>query len=170
MLVLALIAAVWSRRPESKRAAAITLGAIAVFALASVGIAYARQSGAPAPDSITVEGQPYSLKTGRHFIYFFDPECSHCVLAAKAMSAYKWGPGVNVIAVPTVNPQFAPVFLKDTGLKARLSGDLEKLERAFPFGDAPFAVAVENGRQQQSFAHFENDEPQKSLRALGFVE
>jgi hypothetical protein len=169
MLLLAVIAGVWARSSESLRSAAIVLGAICVFAFVSLGMNYARQTGAPAPDSITVEGQPYSLAAGRHFIYFFDPECSHCYQAAKAMATYRWN-DVPVIAVPTVNPQFAPVFLKDTGLIARLSSDVQKLKAAFPFGDAPFAVAVENGRQKQTFRAFEGSEPEESLRKLGFIE
>src|SRR5688500_16979006 len=78
MLTLALCAGYWARPSWSKRSAAIVLGAVAVFAFASLGVAYSRQSGAKAPDTIAVDGQPYSLQTGKHFIYFFDPECSHC--------------------------------------------------------------------------------------------
>lgn len=169
MLLLALLAGFWARKSESLRTAAIVLGAIAVFAVVSLGMNYARQTGAPAPDSITVEGQPYSLASGRNFIYFFDPECSHCYEAAKRMSSYQWK-DVTVIGVPTVNPQFAPGFLKETGLTARLSSDLQKLKAAFPFGDAPFGVAVENGRQKQTFIVFEGNEPEASLRKLGYIQ
>jgi uncharacterized membrane protein YphA (DoxX/SURF4 family) len=169
MLLLAIGAGFWARKSESLRSAAIVLGAIAVFAFVSLGMNYARQTGAPAPDSITVEGQSYSLATGRNFIYFFDPECSHCYQAAKTMSSFRWK-NVTVIGVPTVNPQFAPGFLKETGLNARLSSDLQKLKAAFPFGDAPFGVAVENGRQKQTFIAFEGNEPEASLRKLGFIE
>ena len=169
MLVLAAIAAIWSRKPESTRSALLVLGAICVFALAALGMTYSQRSGAVAPAEISIDGQPYSLKSGRHFIYFFDPECAHCYQAAKAMSAYKWKDTV-VVGVPTVNPQFAPGFLKETGLNARLTSDHDKLKQAFPFGDAPFAVAVEDGRQKQSFIGFENGEPEASLKKLGFVE
>jgi uncharacterized membrane protein len=169
MLLLAAIAGVWARASESRRSAAIVLGAICVFAFVSLGMNYARQTGAPAPASIAVEGKPYSLAAGRHFIYFFDPECSHCYQAAKEMATYRWK-DVAVIGVPTVNPQFAPGFLKDTGLNARLSGDAQKLKTAFPFGDPPFGVAVENGRQKETFRAFEGSEPRASLRKLGFIE
>lgn len=169
MLVLAAMAAIWSRRPDSVRGASIVLGAICVFAFASLGMTYVQRSGAAAPAEIAVNGQPYSLKNGRHFIYFFDPECSHCYQAAKEMSAYNWKDTV-VIGVPTVNPQFAPGFLKETGLNAKLTTDHDKLKAAFPFGNAPFGVAVENGYQQQSFIGFENGEPEASLKKLGFVE
>ena len=169
MLLLALVAAAWSRRPGSRRGALLVLGAICVFALASLGMTYSQRSGAAAPAEISIGGQPYSLKTGRHFIYFFDPECSHCYQAAKDMSAYKWKDTI-VIGVPTVNPQFAPGFLKETGLNARLTTDHDKLKQAFPFGNAPFGVAVEDGRQKQSFIGFENGEPEAGLKKLGFVE
>jgi uncharacterized membrane protein YphA (DoxX/SURF4 family) len=169
MLVLAALAAIWSRKPDGVRGAAIILGAICVFAFASLGVTYAQRSGAAAPDEISVNGQPYSLERGRQFVYFFDPECSHCYTAAKDMAAYRWRDTV-VIAVPTVNPQFAPGFLQETGLKALLTIDHDKLKAAFPFGNAPFGVAVENGRQKQSFIGFENGEPLESLRKLGFVE
>jgi uncharacterized membrane protein len=169
MLLLAGFAWIWARRPESVRSAAIILGVIVVFAGVSVGITYARQTGAPAPASIVVEGQPYSLALGRHFVYFFDPECSHCVLAAKEMATFNWN-DTSVIAVPTVNPQFAAGFLKDTGLNARLTSDLQKLKTAFPFGDPPFAVAVENGRQKESIRSFEGNQPEGTLRSIGFIE
>lgn len=170
MLALAVFAGFWARPSEGKRNAAIILGAITVFAFALFGVTYARQTGAEAPSQITVNGQPYSLQHGRHLIYFFDPECSHCYQAAKAMSQYTWAGGVKVVGVPTAQPQFAASFMTDTGLKAPVSNDLQLLKKAFPFGDAPYAVAVENGRQKQSFAIFEGDEPVATLRKIGFIE
>jgi uncharacterized membrane protein YphA (DoxX/SURF4 family) len=169
MLALAVFAGFWARPSSSKRSAAIALGAVAVFAFASLGVAFARQTGAKAPDTISVNGQPYSLQTGRHFIYFFDPECSHCYQAAKAMATYGWK-DTKIIGVATSQPRFAPGFLQDTGLKAELTTDVDALKKAFPFGDAPFAVALENGRQKQSYIHFEGNEPKESLKKLGFVE
>jgi uncharacterized membrane protein YphA (DoxX/SURF4 family) len=169
MLLMAACAWVWARRSDGTRPAAIILGAIAVFALSSFGVTYARQSGVEAPDPIAVNGQPYSMAVGKHFVYFFDPECGHCFQAAKAMSQYKWGE-TKVIGVPTVNPQFAPGFLKDTGLNAQITSDYEKLKAAFPFKNWPFGVAIENGRQKASFIVFEGDEPESSLRKLGFVQ
>jgi uncharacterized membrane protein YphA (DoxX/SURF4 family) len=170
MLLMAAAAGFWARQSESKRSAAIALGAIVVFAMSSLGIAYSRQTGTPAPDSISVNGQPHSFAAGKHFVYFFDPECGHCFQAAKAMSTYKWTTP-HVIAVPTVNPQFAPQFLSDTGFsKARVSNDIEVLKKTFPFGDAPYAVAIENGRQKAALMQFEANEPEATLRKLGFVE
>lgn len=168
MLLLAAAAGVWARPSEGKRTAAIILGAISVFAAVSFGVTYARQTGIVAPSTITVNGQPYSLQHGKHFIYFFDPECSHCYQAAKTMSKYEWIE-TKVVGVPTAQPQFGASFMQDTGLKAPLSNDLGLLKRTFPFGDAPFGVAIENGRQKQSFPHFEGNDPASGLRELGFI-
>ena len=169
MLAFAVLAGLWARPSANLRGAGIIVAVICVFAFASLGITYARQTGAPAPDSILVNGEPYSLAAGKHFIYFFDPECSHCYQAAKEMATYNWS-GTTVIGVPTINPQFAPGFLQDTGLDAKLTSDHDKLKAAFPFGDAPFAVAVEHGRQVSAFREFEGDQPAKGLREIGFVE
>ena len=168
MLLLAIGAGVWARPSEGKRTAAIILGAVSVFALVSFGVTYARQTGAKAPDTITVDGKPYSLQHGKHFLYFFDPECSHCYQAAKTMSTFDWGE-TKVIGIPTAMPQFAPGFLKDTGLKAQISNDLGLLKKTFPFGDAPHGVAIENGRQKESFPHFEGNDPASGLKKIGFI-
>lgn len=169
MFLLAVAAGFWARPSEGKRTAAIILGAVSVFAFVSFGVTYARQTGAKAPDTITVNGTPYSLQHGKHFLYFFDPECSHCYQAAKTMSAFDWGE-TKVVGIPTVNPQFAPGFLKDTGLKASLSSDIDLLKKTFPFGDAPFGVAIESGRQKQSFPHFEGNDPAAGLKKIGFIQ
>ncbi|MEJ7608207.1 MAG: hypothetical protein WKF37_18555 [Bryobacteraceae bacterium] len=85
------------------------------------------------------------------------------------MSRLKWK-NAKLIGVATERPQFAAGFLKDTGLKADMSGDLAILKNTFPFVDGPFGVALENGRQKQSFSHFDTNEPETSLRKLGFIE
>ena len=169
MLLVAVLAGVWARRSESLRSAVIILGAVAVFAGVSFGVTYARQSGLQAPDSITVDGQPYSLQHGKVFLYFFDPECSHCFAAAKNMSKFTWK-GAKVIAVPTAQPRFAQGFLQDTNLKAGVSNDLEFLRRTFSFVAGPYGVALENGRQKQAFINFDDNEPKESLKKLGFIE
>lgn len=168
MLVMAIAAGFWARPSNGKRTAAIILGAVMVFALVSVGVAYARQTGVEAPKTITVNGAPYSLQHGKHFLYFFDPECSHCYEAAKTMSAFDWQ-GTKVVGIPTAQPRFAAGFMNDTGLKAPISNDLETLKNVFPFGDAPFGVAIENGRQKQSFPHFDSEAPASGLRKIGFI-
>ena len=168
MLALAIMAGVWARPSEGKRNAAIILGAVTVFGFVFFGVTYARQTGVEAPSTITVNGQPYSLQHGRHLVYFFDPECSHCYFAAKEMATYQWQE-VKVVGVPTAQPQFAVNFMKDTGLNAPISNDLQVLKKTFPFGDAPYAVAIENGRQKQFFSHFEGDDPASGLRKIGFI-
>jgi uncharacterized membrane protein YphA (DoxX/SURF4 family) len=169
MFALAVVAGLWARPSESKRSAAIILGAVTVFAFASLGVAFTRQSGAKAPETISVNGQPYSLQTGKQFIYFFDPECGHCVQAARTMATYNWG-STKIVGAYTRMPQFAPAFLTDTGLKAVLTSDHDLLKKAFPFTDAPFGVAIENGRQKAQFIYFEGNEPGESLKKLGFIE
>ena len=71
MLLMAVFAGAWSRRPvESRRAprlrtAVAILGVIALFAAGSYGFAAMRQTGTKAPDTVTVDGQPYSLEEAR---------------------------------------------------------------------------------------------------------
>ena len=169
MLLVAGLAGVWARRSESLRGAVIVLGAVAVFAGVSFGVTYARQSGLQAPDSITVDGQPYSLQHGKIFLYFFDPECSHCFAAAKNMSTFTWK-GVQVIVIPTAQPRFALGFLQDTHLKAGVSNDLDLLKKTFSFVAGPFGVALENGRQKEAYINFDDKDPKEGLKKLGFIE
>jgi hypothetical protein len=67
------------------------------------------------------------------------------------------------------NPQFAPQFLADTGLKAVISPDVEILRKVFPVAGSPSAVALENGRQKAALTNFDNDEPGATLQKLGFA-
>lgn len=160
----------WLARPSmGLRPAAMVLGAICVFAGVSYGVTVAKQSGVEAPATIAVDGQPYSLREGRVFLYFFDPECSHCLSAAKQMAGLTWK-NVRIVGIPTRVPQFAKQFLNDTGLKAVLTSDVEKLKGRFPFGDPPFGVALENGRQQEAFVFFDDTQPVKGLRERGYIQ
>jgi uncharacterized membrane protein YphA (DoxX/SURF4 family) len=168
MLLLAVLAGIWSRPPESPRSAIAVLGAVVVFALVSYGVAAVRQTGVPAPESIAVDGQPYSLEHGRIFLFFFDPECMHCFDAAKRMSQYHWG-DTKVVAIAIQQPQYAPQFLQDTGLRAAISTDLQKLKRVFPYVSVPAGVALENGREKASLTKFEGEEPGATLKQLGLV-
>lgn len=166
MMLAALIAGFWARPSEGLRSAGLILGAIAVFAGVSYGVTMAQQSGLRAPDSIQVNGQPYSLSLGRFYLYFFDPECAHCLEAAKRMASYQWE-NVKVVAVPTRVPQFAPQFIADTGLSADLTSDVEKLRAIFQFNDPPYAVLLENGRLREAFIRFDEQEPANRLKQLG---
>jgi uncharacterized membrane protein YphA (DoxX/SURF4 family) len=168
MMLLAVMAGVWARPSENRRSAVLILAAVSVFAFASYGMAEVRQSGTKAPDAITVDGAPYSLREGRVLIFFFDPECMHCVDAARRMSKLNCG-DTRVVGVATAQPQFAPEFLRTTGLKGGISTDLTVLKKIFPFGDPPAAVALENGREKEALTRFEGEEPAASLKKLGFI-
>jgi uncharacterized membrane protein YphA (DoxX/SURF4 family) len=170
MLLLATGAAIWSRPPRRLRLPGLLFASVAVFALASFGLNAALRSGAGAPDSILVEGQPRSLGSGRHFLYFFDPECSHCVAIARELGRQQWR-GAEVIAVPTVNPRFARAFLDTAGLKAGISPDAGILRGAFPFTDSPYGIALSRGRQVGAYNSGELERAVfTSLRRLGFIQ
>jgi hypothetical protein len=105
------------------------------------------------------------------FLFFFDPSCMHCEAAAKFMATLDWS-GTRIIAIPTVNPQWAADFLHDTKLKASTSLELNKLKKAFPFVDPPFGVALNDGRVKETFsqAEFNAPLPEPDLKKLGFVK
>ena len=168
MLLLAVVAGVWARRAQSMRTAATILGAIALFAAGSYGVAAMRQTGTKAPDAVTVNGQPYSLQEGKILIFYFDPECLHCLDAAKRMSKLNWG-DTRIVAVPINVPQFAQGFLDDTHLKAAISNDLPQLKKIFPFVSAPAGVALMDGREKMALTQFEEPEPVDTLKKIGFI-
>jgi uncharacterized membrane protein YphA (DoxX/SURF4 family) len=168
MLFLAVMAGLWGKRSEGLRSAVTILGAIALFAAGSYGVAAMRQTGTKAPDTVTVNGKPYSLQEGKIMIFYFDPECLHCLDAAKRMSKMNWG-DTRIVAVPINVPQFAQGFLDDTHLHAVLSNDLPQLKKIFPFVSAPAGVALVNGREKQALTQFEDPEPVDALKKLGFI-
>jgi uncharacterized membrane protein YphA (DoxX/SURF4 family) len=168
MLLLAVVAGVWARRAQSMRTAATILGAIALIAAGSYGVAAMRQTGTKAPDAVTVNGQPYSLQEGKILIFYFDPECLHCLDAAKRMSKLNWG-DTRIVAVPINVPQFAQGFLDDTHLKAAISNDLPQLKKIFPFVSAPAGVALMDGREKMALTQFEEPEPVDTLKKIGFI-
>jgi len=171
MLLFAIVAGLWARPSISKRSAAVVLGAVAVFAMVSYGYAYTHLTGTKAPESITVDGKPYSLQHGHIFLFFYDPNCGHCDAAARAMSKLNWKSDVRIVAIPTQQPRFAAAFLRETGLKAVTSLDLELLKKVFPLpGDPPYGVVLENGRERGPVPHYEDNEPADTLRKLGFIE
>jgi uncharacterized membrane protein YphA (DoxX/SURF4 family) len=169
MLLLAVCAGIWSKRPQNLLSAAIILGAVTVFALVSYGVNEVRQSGTPAPATIQVEGQPYSLSHGKFLLYFFNPECMHCQDAARRMAQLDWG-ATKVIAVPVERPQFSQQFLQDTGLRAAVTSDFETLKTTFGYKAYPFGVALEHGHAKAQLTRFEGDEPAATLRKLALVK
>ncbi len=168
MLLLAAAAGLWSKPPASPRTAALIFAAVAVFAGVSYGVDMAHQTGTRAPNAITVDGRPYSLQHGRIFLFFFNPECRHCIDAAKSMSQLDWG-DTRVVAIPVEEPQYSAQFLQMTGLKANLSSDFAELKQVFGFSGYPSGVALLNGRQKALLTQFEGSEPAAALKRLGFV-
>src|SRR5579884_542921 len=169
MLLLAIVAGVWARRSSGLRGALAALGAVIVFAGVSYGVNAKEHSGIHAPSPITVNGKPYELNRGHIFLFFYDPECMHCDAAARRMAKYNWK-DTTVVAVPTRVPQFAADFLHDTGLKAVTSLDTEKLRQVFKFVNAPYGAALDNGREIASVGNFDESEPARTLRSVGYVQ
>jgi uncharacterized membrane protein YphA (DoxX/SURF4 family) len=169
MLALTVMSGIWADRSQSLRSAILVLGAVTVFALVSYGVEAVRQTGTKAPDSVAVNGRPYSLQQGKILIFYFDPECMHCLDAAKRMSQLKWG-DTHVVAVPIQQPQFAPGFLNDTHLHAVISTDLPQLRKIFPFVSAPTGIALVNGREKMALTQFDDNEPAATLKKIGFIQ
>jgi uncharacterized membrane protein YphA (DoxX/SURF4 family) len=170
MLLAAMIAAWFARPSTGFRRAAMVLALVAVCTAASFGFATTRLSGTKAPSTITVDGVSYSLQHGRVFLFFYDPQCGHCDAAARHMSKYNWKKDVTVIGVPTREPRWAAAFLTDTGFKAKTSLDLDLLKKTFPFGDPPYGVFIENGRELAPVPHYDEPEPSETLKKLGLIE
>ena len=171
MLALAILAGWWTKQSEGLRPAALVLAAVVVFAGVSYGVSATRQTGTKAPDTITAEdGKVLSLKEGKVLIYFFNPQCMHCLEAGKKMAGYNWG-DTRWIGVATENPQFGGWFLGKAGLsgKGPLAKDLDVLKKLFPFELPPAAVALENGYQKAMLLQFEDAEPAATLKKIGFI-
>ncbi len=171
MLGLAILAGMWTKPPGGLRPAALVLAAVMVFAGVSYGIASTRQTGTKAPDTVTAEdGKTISLREGKVLVYFFNPQCMHCLDAGKKMAGYNWG-NTRFIGVATENPQFGGWFLGKAGLtgKGPLVKDLDVLKKLFPFDLPPAAVALENGYQKALLLQFEGAEPTATLKKLGFI-
>jgi hypothetical protein len=170
MLVAALAAAWFSRKPTSLRFPVIALVVVAAFAGASYGYNVMHQSGIQVPETIAVDGQPFNIRQGHIFLFFYDPACSHCEEAARHMSTYGWKKDVTVIGLPTNDPQWAASFLHDTKLVAKTSTDSALLRKLFVFTSPPYGVVLDRGRVKSVLTHFDAPEPQPSLQQVGFVD
>jgi uncharacterized membrane protein YphA (DoxX/SURF4 family) len=169
MLALAVLAGVWSKPPASLRSAVLVCAAVVVFALVSYGVDVTRANGTPAPATVTVDGKPYSLASGRIFLFFFNPQCGHCFDSAKRMAQLHWG-DTRVVAVPVDVPQYAGTFLQMTGLNAAITSDFELLRKPLGYTAYPYGVALRNGRRTASVTNFDDPEPAPTLKKLGLVQ
>ncbi len=171
MLLLALMAFAWSRPVARFKVPAIAFVALAALAAVSFGVNAAERRNVQVPTPVVVDGKPQSLADGKVFLFFYDPSCLHCDAASKFMSKLNWG-DTRIVAIPTVNPQWAGSFLHDTGLKASTSLEIDKLRNVFRFVDPPFGVALEDGRVKETFgqAQFYAPLPEPDLKRLGFVK
>ncbi len=169
MLALAGVAGWCSRPSRGLRNGILILSAVSVFAFASLGIHLARQSGVRAPESVTVDGNRFSLHEGRVFLYFFDPECPHCDHGARQLAKLDWG-GTKIVGVVTQLPQFGREFLDSTGLGGGLCEEAQTVRKVFAFVDVPYGVALENGYMKASITDFETGSAAETLRRLGFVK
>jgi hypothetical protein len=171
MLLMGVAAFAWSAKVVSARLPLRALAALIVLAGVSYGVNARMHGGAQVPTPVVVDGKPQNLTAGSVFLFFYDPSCMHCDAAAKFMSKLNWG-DTKIVAIPTVNPQWAASFLHDTGLNAETSLELDKLKKAFPFVDPPYGVALVNGRVKETFtqAQFNVPLPQPDLQKLGFVK
>jgi uncharacterized membrane protein YphA (DoxX/SURF4 family) len=169
MLLMAVPAYIWAKPSAGLKQAAMILGGVAVFAAASYGVAFSQNNGAKAPDTLTVDGKTTAINAGRVFLFFYDPECAHCDEAARRMATWNWK-DTKVIGVPTRVPQFGKDFMQSTKLNAGNSSDVEALKKIFPFGDPPYGVSLENGRQKAGHVIFDKTQPEADLKSSGFIE
>jgi uncharacterized membrane protein YphA (DoxX/SURF4 family) len=171
MLALALAAGFWGEASSGLRPAAIILGAVAVFALVSYGVNLKRHQGTKAPDVLTAQdGTSISLRDGKVLVYFFNPQCMHCLEAGRKLAAMNLG-DTKFVGIATENPQFAGWFMGKAGLtgKGPVAKDLDAMKKLFPFDLPPAAVALQDGYEKGMILQFEGDEPGATLKKLGFA-
>ena len=168
MLLLAGLASWWAVPSRGIRTVFVMLGAIAVFAGVMYGVQVAQETGLQAPNTITIGNETRPLRQGKVFLFFYDPECSHCYYAASDLAKETWL-DAKVYAIPIGQKKWAKDFLHDTKFKAEVCMDEMPLRKVFQFTDPPYAVILEHGHQQYATANFEDGELQKKLRELGFI-
>ncbi len=170
MVALSVLAA-WFAPKMGKLSQVRTLLA-GVIALSLVALAWDRfgpEPGGDVPATITVEGEDYSLRQGKVFLYFYNPTCLHCLDVGLELSRYDFQ--ADLIGIPTQDPDFAEGFYEDSGLagKVKTSADLDLLKETFPFDDVPYAAAIEDGKILERMQFFEQPELGEKLQEWGFV-
>jgi uncharacterized membrane protein YphA (DoxX/SURF4 family) len=171
MMLLAIFAGLRTQSPRGILPAGMILGAVAIFALASLGFASVRHTGTKAPASIMAQdGHPISLREGKVFVYFFNPQCMHCLEAGRRLASLNWG-NTRFVGIPTEHPQFGDWFMAKAGLtgKGPVSKDLAVMQKTFPFDTPPAGLALENGYEKAMLLQFEDTEPSNTLKKIGFV-
>lgn len=171
MLLMGILAYLWSPRLRALKAPALAFLSLVVLAGVSFGMNSNSRRNVQVPTPLMVDGKPQDLTSGKVFLYFYDPECSHCIAAARFMSKMNWE-NTRIVGIPTHDPQFAPDFLQDTHLKASTSNEAAKLRKVFTFMDPPFGVALVDGQVKETFAQSQFNEPlpEPDLQKLGFVK
>ena len=171
MLLLGVAAFAWSPALKSLRVPTILLTSVLLFAGVSYGVNATLRAKVQVPTPVIVDGAPQNLAQGKVFLFFYDPECSHCDQASKYLSTLHWD-NTRIIAIPTHDAKYAAEFLRDTHLKAQTSLEVDKLKKAFPFVDPPFGVALDSGHVKETFAQtqFNAPSPSPDLAKLGFIQ
>ncbi len=171
MLALAVAAGWWSAKPTGLRRAGLILGCVSLLAFGSFGLSVARHNSADVPETILADGHQLNLRQGWLLLYFFDPECTHCLAVAREMSKQNWG-ATRIVVLPTREPQFASGFLADAGLDAGISPDAASLRKALSFTEPPFAVALDEGKVVATFnsGQMESEGYYATLMGLGHLK
>lgn len=169
MLLLAIVATVWSSAYTKLKIPAIAFASLALLAGISFGVNAAERQHVQVP-AVVVNGKMDTLANGKVFLFFYDPVCMHCDAASRFMSKLNWG-DTKIVAIPTNDPQWAGSFLHDTGLKASTSLETKKLRNVFKFTDPPFGVALVDGQIKQTYTalQFTPPAPEADLKKIGFV-
>lgn len=170
MLLMGIAAWMWSPLVRSLRIPAIALTSLILLTGMSFGLRASLRGRVQVPNPLIVDGKPQNLTSGKVFLYFYDPECSHCIAAARFMSKLDWRE-TKIVGIPTHDAEFAPYFLQDTHLKAGTCKETAKLRKVFDFVDPPFGVALVDGRVRQTFgqSQFNEPSPESDLKKLAFV-
>ena len=175
MLAATALAGVWAARSSGFKKLAMMGVGVGAFSLASLAYNASLQTGTPAPASIKVDGKDYGLKTGKTLVFFFDPQCTHCLHSAEMMGKYKFDKAVRVVMAPIRVGQFTGQFLEKANFKpfgAVDEKDTPALRETFHLAapDPPNGVAIENGRVKKTWTAWDDNEPEKSLREMKWID